>query len=42
MFGVKEFPDVEAVQKLAELHMEIGWVGYGESFSLLRLKWPPE
>lgn len=41
-FGVEEFPDIEAVQKQAELHMKIGWFGYvGESFTLLGDKLSP-
>jgi peptidoglycan/xylan/chitin deacetylase (PgdA/CDA1 family) len=40
-FGVEEFPDIEAVQKQAGLHMEIGWSGYGESFSLLGIPFSP-
>jgi hypothetical protein len=38
-FGVEEFPDIEAVQKLAKLHEELGWFRYVESVSLLGTQW---
>ena len=41
LFGVEEFPDVEAVQKLSELHNELDWFRYVESFSMLGIKWSP-
>jgi hypothetical protein len=40
-FGVEEFPDIEAVQKLSELHNELNWLRYIKSFSLLGVEWPP-
>jgi hypothetical protein len=41
LFGVEEFPDVEAVQRLSELHNELDWFRYAESFSMLGVEWPP-
>jgi hypothetical protein len=40
-FGVEEFPDVEAVQKLSELHNELDWFRYVEAFSMLGTEWSP-
>jgi hypothetical protein len=40
-FGIEEFPDVEAVQKLSELHTELDWFRYVEGFSMLGTKWSP-
>lgn len=40
-FGIEEFPDVEAVQKLSEGHMEVDWYRYVESVSMLGTKWEP-
>ena len=34
-FGVEEFPDVAALQHLAELHNQIGWPRYGESMTVV-------
>ena len=41
VFGVEQFPDIEAVQKHAELlfgHDQARWF---ESFSMLGTEWPP-
>jgi hypothetical protein len=34
-FGVEEFPDIAAVQKLSEIHSELNWHRYIDSFSVL-------
>ena len=34
-WGVEEFPDLEAVQSLAQLHEEIDWYRYVDSKTLL-------
>jgi hypothetical protein len=34
-FGVEEFPDIEAVQKLSKIHDELNWPRYIDSFSVL-------
>ena len=39
-FGVQEFPDIEAVQKLSALHQELEWFRYVESFTILGTEWP--
>ena len=33
--GVEKFPNIEAVQKLAELHKELNWYRYIDSVSVL-------
>jgi hypothetical protein len=38
-FGVEEFPDIEAVQKHAELLNEIDQYRYIEGISVLGTKW---
>ena len=34
-WGVEEYPDLAAVQSLAQIHEEIGWYRYVESTSIL-------
>ncbi len=34
-FGVEEFPDIEAVQKHAELLNELNWLRYSEALTVL-------
>jgi hypothetical protein len=34
-FGVEEYPDIEAVQKLSEIHNELNWHQYIDSISVL-------
>jgi len=41
LFGVEEFPDIEAVQKLSEIHNGLNWFRYHEAVSLLGIKWEP-
>jgi len=41
LFGVEEFPDIEAVQKLAEMHDELNWHRYVEVMSVLGTEWEP-
>lgn len=41
LFGVEEFPDIEAVQKLAEMHDELNWHRYVEGMSVLGMEWEP-
>jgi hypothetical protein len=38
-FGVEEFPDVEAVQKLTEIHNELNWHRYIDGMSVLGTEW---
>ena len=38
-WGVEEFPDIEAVQKLAQLHEELNWYRYVDSKTILGTKW---
>lgn len=38
-FGVEEFPDIEAVQRHAELLNELNWLRYVESSTVLGTKW---
>ena len=40
-FGVEEFPDIEAVQKLSELHNELNWFQYVDAFTLLGVETSP-
>ncbi len=40
-FGVNEYPDIEAVQKHAELSWEIQHFRYVEGETLLGIVWPP-
>jgi hypothetical protein len=40
-FGIEEFPNIEAVQKLSELHNELDWFRYVEAFSMLGVEVPP-
>jgi hypothetical protein len=42
LFGVEEYPDVEAVQKHAENMFASGHFRYLEGMSMLGIKWPPE
>ena len=37
--GVEEFPDIEAVQKLAELQYELNWLRYIEAETILGTEW---
>ena len=39
VFGVEEFPDIEAVQKLSQLLAELDWYRYYESESVLGTEW---
>lgn len=41
LFGVEEFPDIEAVQKFTELLYERDHFRYLESVSMLGLEWTP-
>jgi len=41
MFGLDEFPDIDAVQKFTELLQEHDHYRYIESMSLLGTKWEP-
>jgi hypothetical protein len=38
-WGVDEYPNIEAVQKLDQLHQEMNWFRYWESTSRLGTKW---
>ena len=40
MFGVEEFPDIEAVQKHTEDLWELEWFRYMDSTSMLGTEWP--
>jgi hypothetical protein len=40
-FGVEAFPDLEAVQKLSQLHNELDWPRYVVAFSILGTEWSP-
>ena len=42
LFGVEEWPDVEALQKYTMLLFETGILRYGEHWSMLGTKWPLE
>ena len=42
IFGVTEFPDIEAVQKSVELFYEIGHYRYVEAETVLGTKYPPD
>ena len=37
--GVEKFPDIEAVQKLSELHNELDWLRYIDSVTVLGTEW---
>ena len=39
LFGVNEFPDIEAVQKNAELQNELNWLRYVDGITVLGTKW---
>jgi hypothetical protein len=39
MCGVEEFPDIEAVQKLAEIHVEMDWHRYLVAETVLGTEW---
>ena len=39
--GVEEFPNIEAVQKHSAALMELNWLRYCESTSVLGTKWKP-
>jgi hypothetical protein len=41
LFGVEEFPDIEAVQKHTALQVEGDHFRYTDSFSMLGTEWPP-
>jgi hypothetical protein len=41
MFGIDEFPDIEAVQKFTELLQDHDHFRYIESMSILGTKWEP-
>ena len=38
-FGINEFPNIEAVQKNAELQNELTWLRYVDSTTVLGTKW---
>lgn len=38
-WGVEVYPDIEAVQKVSQFHMEINWFRYVNSQSLLGTEW---
>jgi hypothetical protein len=40
LFGVEEFPDIEAVQKHTEDLWELEWFRYMDSTSMLGTEWP--
>jgi hypothetical protein len=40
-FGVEEFPDIEAVQRHANLLTELNWARYFESRTTLGTQFPP-
>ena len=40
-FGVEEFPDIEAVQKYAQLLADLNWFRYTESEAVLGTEWQP-
>jgi hypothetical protein len=40
-FGLNEFPDIEAVQKNAELLNELDWFRYVDTMSVMGTEWPP-
>ena len=40
-FGVEEFPDIKAVQKLSEIHNELDWYRYIDSTTVLGTEWEP-
>ena len=42
MFGVIEFPDVEASQKCTERNAELEWNRYVHAVTVLGTKWPAE
>ena len=42
IFGLEEWPNVEALQRYHSLIYETGLARYGEDWSLLGTKWPPE
>ena len=41
LFGVEEYPDIEAVQKNQEEQIAFDWFRYLESKSMLGTKWEP-
>ena len=41
LFGVEEFPDIEAVHKHTELLYELNWPRYSQGTSMLGTQWPP-
>jgi hypothetical protein len=41
VFGVEEFPDIEAVQQHAKLLGELNWYRYVETSTLLGTAWEP-
>jgi hypothetical protein len=41
LFGVEEFPDIEAVQQHAKLLGELNWYRYVETSTLLGTAWEP-
>jgi hypothetical protein len=40
-WGVEEFPDIEAVQKLAQLHDKLNWHRYMAGTTILGTAWQP-
>jgi hypothetical protein len=40
VFGVSEYPSVEAVQEHVAAQTELNWFRYVESYTLLGTKWP--
>jgi hypothetical protein len=40
-WGVEQFPDIEAVQKHAELLNELNWLRYLETMTVLGTEWQP-
>lgn len=41
LFGVEEFPDIEAVQRHTELLFALEWSRYMKGVSMLGTQWPP-
>ena len=39
-FGVEEYPNIEAVQALADAHLKMGWYRYLESMTILGTRAP--
>ena len=41
IFGVEEFPDIDAVQNYTAMLTQLGHFRYAKSTSMLGVKWPP-